>query len=210
MDARRKGLPVLGRVQAALDRGDLDTDDADYMMQAISEIADEIDDTIPPTPVDSDTAKVRLLIVAAGGPGDRHAVELLVARLDAQRWEPRRLTEVSLASDVLSAVRDDVPAAVVIVSLSPGGFAHLRYLSKRLQVANADMKLVVGRWGEGTTSREEQDGLKQLGVNQTTASIVETLQLLHSWRSVLVAAPTMLTSEVEKPADRTIGTLSAM
>ncbi len=203
-------LPGLGRVQAALDRGDLDADDGEYIIQAIKEIADEVDDVIAPLSVDSDTSKVRLLIVAAGGPGDRVAVELLVAQLDTQRWEPRRLTETSLASDILAAVREDVPAAVVIVSLAPGGFAHLRYLSKRLQVAAPEMKLVIGRWGEKAISRDEQDGLKQLGVNQTTASLSETLQLLVSWRSVLVAAPTVLKADAEKAVDAPIGTLSAM
>jgi predicted PurR-regulated permease PerM len=203
-------LPALGQAQAAVENGEFAEEDGTYVIRAVGEIADEVGDAIPAIPREVDGPPVRILIVAAGGKGDALATELLSARLDPHRWESRQLTQTSLASDMLSAIHNDTPAVVVIVALAPVGFASIRYLSKRLQVAGPDVKRIVGRWGGGPISLSEQDGLKQLGIGEVTANLAETLQLLHSWRSMLKSGPVVATSDPENTSSRTIGTLTAM
>ena len=203
-------LPALGEAQAATERGEFAEEDGEYLTHAVSEIADEIGDAIPAAPPEEDGTQVRILIVAAGGRGDALAAEFLAGRLDPRQWETRRLTETSLASDMLTAIRDDSPVVVVIVALAPAGFSTIRYLSKRVRAAESDLKCIVGRWGGGAIPAGEQNELMRLGISEVTASLTDTLQLLRSWRTMLKAASVVAKVDSENPPGREIGTLTAM
>jgi predicted PurR-regulated permease PerM/methylmalonyl-CoA mutase cobalamin-binding subunit len=202
-------LPALGKAQTAVEHGEFTREDEDYIVRTVGEIADDLADGIPTSPAEKDYAPIRLLIVAIGGQGDVLAGELLARRLDHNCWDIVQLTNTSLASDILNAIREDEPAIVIIVALAPTGISAIRYLSKRLGAIGTSLKRVVGRWG-GAVPPEDQDALKELGIDEVTTDLTATVQLLKAWRTMLSSAPPSSKATTNSPSDQQVGTLSAV
>ncbi|MFO0811381.1 MAG: AI-2E family transporter [Gemmataceae bacterium] len=182
-------LPALGAAQLAGARGEIDADDNRFIAQAVREIADDLQGDDSTADRFTEDEAVRVMIVPASGPGDVVAAEMLRDQLRPPIWEVELLPESTLASEAVAMIRRKGPAAVLVISLGPGGFAHTRYLCNRLRASLGDTKLFVGRWGQGEPLDDERQVLADMGVDEVTAGVVATTRLLDTWRAVL-ATPT--------------------
>src|SRR5262245_10692808 len=99
-------------------------------------------------------------------------MELLISRLPTSNWDVQKFDDAALASDLVAGVCNQKPPIVVVVSVAPNGFPHVRYLSKRLRNACAEIKLIIGRWGLVSNSPSERDTLEQLGADGVSPDLV--------------------------------------
>lgn len=203
-------IPALASAQAAADRRELADDDLQSIVLSARRIADDVLDLPQEKSSTGGETQIKLLAVAANEKGDALALELFATQLSPEGWQTQLIDDNTLASELVTAVCKHNPAVVSIISLAPGGFPHVRYLSKRLRNACADVKLLVCRWGEGPVAANEKDALSQLGVDEVTPDLLTTLQLLKSWRSLLASREKKTENPSNAPESQKNGTLSAL
>src|SRR5262249_43273811 len=93
------------------------------------------------------------------------------------------------ASELVTAVEEFQPAAVVFATLPPGGMSHCRYLVGRVRAKYSEVRLIVGRWGCGEPATPEPaDGIR--GADAGDRSVAETRKRLSELHQVLVAETT--------------------
>lgn len=180
-------VPALVLTQEAVDRRELSDDDAEWIVETLSDIVDETVPPVEPDAADADFDSAPLLLAPAGSPGDSLALELLERQLDSQHWEVRRLSDDVLASDVLAAVAEFRPSAIVLGTLAGGEMTQVRYLCKRLRAAHPEVRLLVGRWGREAITAELRNDINRIGVDEIVTSISAMAGLLKSQHSVFLA-----------------------
>jgi predicted PurR-regulated permease PerM len=140
-------LPALCLARHDRDEGALDPNDLRFIVGATREIAEEVGDLRKTGAETAAEERLRVLICPARDDAEHVAAHLLALSLDPNRWEARVAGDETLASELVEQVGDFRPAAVVIVTLPPGGLSHARYLVARLRKRFPDVPLLVGRWG---------------------------------------------------------------
>ena len=189
-------LPALNSVKRDIRRGHLSEDESGHVLTVLG---DAISDTrVCPLP-GSDTAapdrqnasasmdnpnRLKLVVCTAEGEPDRAALEMLQDLLDCQRWDVELVARETLTSELALRVAKDPPAAICIAALQPGSIAHARYLCKKLRIADADVPIVIGRWGRRTVPTADRERLMEVGANAVTTSFADTRRWLDS-RSTL-------------------------
>lgn len=83
-----------------------------------------------------------------------------------------------LASEMLTAVENSAPDAVVISCFSRQAAPQTRYLCKRLRQSVPKMLIVVGQWGSTGDKTKITASLKARGADRVVASITEAADLL--------------------------------
>ena len=78
---------------------------------------------------------------------DEVAVSMLGKLVDAGRVDWSVSSSALMASDVVSAVKEQGIRVLVLVAVPPGGLAHVRYLCKRLRTADPLLPILVVRPG---------------------------------------------------------------
>lgn len=112
---------------------------------------------------------------------DELALRLLSMLLDPAQHQMSVMSSRLLASEVVTAVGREGPAAVCFGTLSPGGFAQIRYLVKRLRAKFPEIAIVVGNWD---MSREPppdwRDRLLSIGANHVGSTLEDVrAHLVH-------------------------------
>ncbi len=116
----------------------------------------------------------------------------------ATRWRlsPRRSSapRCSLTSSAIS------PAVVCIGSLPPGGVAQTRYLCKRIRQQAPNVKIVVGRWGDGGNTERMEKRLRGAGADQLSTSLHDSREQIIP----LLQVATNVTSSAETSAPQLV------
>jgi methylmalonyl-CoA mutase cobalamin-binding subunit len=132
------------------------------------------------------TAKVWILGCPAQDGADEAGLILFQQLLDANKYQVELTSQESLASEVVTAAGEKKPQVVCISALPPGGLAQTRYLCKRLRAHFPYIKLVVGRWGDGSEASDNRTRLLAAGADEVGTSLVETrnivIRLTHQAR----------------------------
>lgn len=200
-------LPALALSHEAADRGELSEDEVDWLTGTLREILE--DENLPAATVEAAEPALEpapLLLAPAGSVGDSLALEVLERRLNGGDWKIHRLSDEALASDVVAAVRQSKPVAVVVGTLAGGELTQVRYLCKRLRIADPEIRIFVGRWGRGPVSNDLRKSLAEVGVEDSVGDIAGMLGLLKSRRSLLATVNDPMPSRPKSPR---IGTASA-
>ena len=116
-------------------------------------------------------------------------LEMLRQLLDPTHWDLEVTALETLTSELAARVTDAPPAIICIASLPPGGLSHARYLCKRLRDASPNIEIIVGRWGQQRNHRLDRERLEQAGASFVTTTLLETLKLLESRRSLVKHMP---------------------
>jgi predicted PurR-regulated permease PerM len=196
-------LPAIVRTTRDHDAGVLNDLDRQTILQAIETIARELTGGAPsaekmaeasPDGVDVEASlrepgaltrapanRLKALGFPVEDDADEVALRLLALRLDPERYEMTVVSRGLLASDVLAAVEREAPAAVCFGALSAGGFAHSRYLVKRLRPRFPEIGIVVWRW---RSTREApiawRDRMVAAGANYVGTTLADVrAQLVH-------------------------------
>jgi len=137
---------------------------------------------------------------------DRTAVELLAGSLDPDRWEVHVTAVDTLVSELLDAIAERKPAAVVVGAVPPGGLSHSRYVVARIRAKFPDVKIMVVRWGRTDEFPDDAGQPKIRGADWVDDTLAQTQRRLADWHPVLAAS-----SEAEAPAGKRelVGTTGA-
>jgi predicted PurR-regulated permease PerM/methylmalonyl-CoA mutase cobalamin-binding subunit len=211
-------IPALAAARRDVRTGRLSEDDLAHLTAAVREVAEEVAEFKPADTAVADAAasagaaaRVRALLVPAKDGVDDAATQLLVRLLDPADWDVATAAVETLTSELLDRIAADEPAAVVIVSLPPGGLTHTRYLCKRIRQRFPDVKVVVCRWTPPGDDGEPAgaDALRAAGADEVTTSLESTQTFLHGWRAVFAESVTAKTGPAKKRGGKAIGTTRA-
>jgi hypothetical protein len=81
-------------------------------------------------------------------------------------------------NQLFASVQDDLgdaekkPTLICIGSLPPGGFAHTRYLCKRLRTRLPKTKIIVGRWGLKGNLEANHEQLTEAGADHVETTLI--------------------------------------
>jgi len=176
-------VPALCLARRDLDDGDLDPADFRFAIRAAREISEEIGELRAEAAGTPDAGRVRVLVVPARDEAEHVAAEILAGGLDANRWEVRVAGEQTLASELVAAVEEFRPAAVVLAALPPGGLSHCRYMVGRVKAKFPDVRVIVGQWGSPEPLSTGSAGIK--GAEGVDRSLSETRKRLTELHAVL-------------------------
>ena len=151
-------LPALYYARQDRDRGLLNEDDAQFVVQATREILDGLAQDAPALserdtgdlPVRSDAgadARIRIVGCPARDEADAVAFEMVRQLLDPARYRIEVIGASMLTAEVVAWVDRHRPALFCIGAVAPGGLNQARHLCMRLRSQCPELKIVVGRWG---------------------------------------------------------------
>jgi hypothetical protein len=166
-------MPALALARRDLERGHLRGSSDREFMQSLRELTDEV---APPSIGLPETGLpvARVLGVPARDEIDELAVQMLAHLLQAQGRPLEVVSSKALTAEVLDKATDTAPAAVVVVSLAPGGLAQTRYLCKRLKTRDPSIKVVVCRAGDAENIDRDRERLKAAGADFVATTLAES------------------------------------
>jgi predicted PurR-regulated permease PerM len=180
-------VPTLIRTKRDHARGELGSDDEQFVLEATREIVDVAD--LPPPLQDAGDDRPLVIGCPARGKADELALDLFRHLVDPALCHFRVLGSELLGSEVVERVRTEQPVVLCIAALPPGGLAPTRYLTKRLRAQFPGVKIVLGRWGQQETLDKIRQRLLELGVDQVGSTLAETRQQLTTLLQVVVRSP---------------------
>jgi predicted PurR-regulated permease PerM len=182
-------FPALLLARKDRDRGELDADNYEFLLQGMREtqedLASVLAETKPETTAKADTTPTKA--VALGCPGrdeaDELALQMFAQLLRLAGYSLEVISSHQLSAEVLERIEREAPAAVCIGSLPPGGLAQARYLCKRIRQQMPNVKIVVGRWGDHDNTERTEKRLHDAGAdhvaNTLSASREQIIPLLQ-------------------------------
>jgi predicted PurR-regulated permease PerM len=167
--------------------GNLSDAELAFAVRAAREVAEEVEATRSgdrALEANGSDTRVPVLLCPAKDEVDRAAVELLAELLDPSRWEVHVAADDTLVSELLAAIGEHKPAAVVVGAVPPGGLSHSRYVVTRIRRTFPDVKILVGRWGRGDEFPDDDTQPKIAGADWVDDTLSETYHRLAHWRPV--------------------------
>jgi predicted PurR-regulated permease PerM len=119
-------------------------------------------------------ARVLVFGCPASDRADELALMLFSRLLDANKCRFEVVSAKRLSAEVISRISEEKPALVCIASLPPSGFAHTRYLCKRLRAHFPEMKILVGCWGLEDDRDRTRKRLSAAGADSVGYTLLET------------------------------------
>jgi hypothetical protein len=98
--------------------------------------------------------------------------------VDPNQYEFEMASADTLVAEIMELVEQRRPRVLFIATLPVGGLAHARHLCKRLKSRFADLKIVVGRWGEKEQLQQHREQLIDSGADYVGGSLSESTQQL--------------------------------
>ena len=195
-------IPALVLAERDHHGGLLDDQTQRFVIQAMRELVEEAGDwrrdltrsekraekegeEVPPDPPES-RPLVQALCVAADDEADQ-LVALMAAQVLRQIGFAADVVEVATLTGQLGQIVEDKGAQVVLISdVPPSGFAHVRYICKRLAVKSPDLPIIIGVWGSTLDAQKARQRLPEYSSLHLVKSLKETVacaqQLLEGLR----------------------------
>jgi len=191
-------LPALLHAKNDRDRGELEADNYEFVLQGIRDNEDDLASALEeyhkeaPPP-----SKARAIGCPGRDEADELALRMLAQMLRLSGYSLEVISSDKLAAEVTGHLAQEAPAVVIIGSLPPGGLSQARYLCKRIRQQAPGVKILVGRWGERDNKERTEKRLLAAGadqvawtLNDSRAQIVPLLQVV----SANEAKPELVTS----------------
>ena len=128
----------------------------------------------PPAP-----AETKVVCIPARDEADELAALMLVQLLNRRGIGARVLSSDLLAAEYVKVVESERPAVACVAAVPPYGYAHARYLCRRLRTQFAQLKLV-----GAILTEHDVDELKQrqppLAADEFATSVRQVLRLIGS------------------------------
>jgi predicted PurR-regulated permease PerM len=203
-------LPMVQLIHQDLIQGQIDEEDADWVLNALQNDLVDLEEWAMKKPdksakeaAGSDSIAEEELPVILGLPAHSLNEEIVVRVLEQSiRDLPCRFHTIStdlLVSERLSEIGVHASLAVCISALPPGDLAHTRQLIKRIRQQYPGLKVFVGRWSPQTQGgRDEHHRLSD--ADEVVASIDAMHGVLQSLLQRERAARTNLTESPSRSA----------
>ena len=163
-------VPTLVRAGRDQLRGDISTEEEQFVVHTIRDALRQRVETVPPpVPASTATRPRRMLGIPARNESDELALEML-SQLLGTDWGLEQLSTAPLASELLLVIADGAPDVLCICSVPPGGLTHARYLSKRIRKEFPDLPIWILRPEAKVASPTDvlaltNDGAQQVGTS---------------------------------------------
>jgi len=148
-------LPALSYAKADQRRGHLSERQEKFVFATIGALQEEMaGDMLAERSSAPASQRITIVGIPAEGDTDERALLLLSDLLDPQHC----IFEIIVAeSEAATKLRENMPAALVIAALAPGGVAQTRHLCRRLRAKAPDLNVIVLRSAptEGPTAQRE-------------------------------------------------------
>lgn len=184
-------LPALLHAKRDHERGELEADSYQFVLQGIRDTEEDLAAAMAEHVKEVPGAN---RAIAIGCPGSDEADELALAMLAQMlRLSGYTLEVVSskkLTAEVLAHLQQEDPPVVIVSSLPPGGLAQARYLCKRLRGQAANVKILIGRWGDAPKNERRQKRLLSAGADQVATTLQEShAQIIPLLQAAANASP---------------------
>jgi len=191
-------LPVLQRAQTAHDRGDLSAEDLQYIHRCVGQFVDE-----PPASAGADSSggeadrgdaddeageerRPAVVGCAVRSVSDDHAAVMFGKLLDRRKFRYDVLTSDTVLGELRAHLEDEMPAAVCLFAIPPGGVTQTRLLSKRLRREFPELKILVLCWRKDDDDSRLAEHFEQ-ATDGFATSLLELRGKLHTLLPVLAA-----------------------
>ncbi len=180
-------LPALTLTKRDHERGVLDDDDEQFILRAMNDLVGDLstleDVLAKPAPTlssekpNGQAEPARQVPVQAFAAADE--VDELALRIFQQLLQPAEAKiEVAsvrmLTSETMALVAKEQTGVVLVGALPPGGLAQTRHLCKRLKARFPDLKILVGRWGQGENVERTREQLLASGADFVATTQTES------------------------------------
>ena len=188
-------VPALGRAKRDLLQGNVTEAELQFVWQTTREILAE---PIFDTPVETAAAngnssinpkpelslpKLRIIGCPARDESDELGLVMLSQLLDRKRFDVEIVGAAQLTSEILARTAETNAPLLCIASLSPDGLPHTRALCKRVRRRFPDIKILIGRLGNGTT---KTDDLMAAGADKISTTMIEFRDQVAQMSQVIV------------------------
>lgn len=168
-------VPALARVRHEQRLGQLEPAAATAAAAALPPMFADL--TPEAEAVKSPLAKDSVLAVWSLCPMSETAASMLPDRLHQIPCSFLLFNAQSLASDVISRLREAPPLGITLLHLHPTDFPRVTATLRRLRRALPDLPIIVARWGEQSLTPSEREELGGLGAT----AVVATPSELAAW-----------------------------
>ena len=197
-------VPALGHAKRDLLRGNLTETELHFVGQTTREILAEpnlekpmdagaTNGAVSLTPeLEPSPSQAKLLIIGcpARDESDELGLVMLGNLLDRRRFELKIIGAATLTSEVIARIAETNAPILCIASLSADGLPHTRALCKRVRLRFPEIKILVGRMGNGTASTDE---LLTAGADRISTTMMEFREQVMQISQVI---------EPERPNDK--------
>jgi predicted PurR-regulated permease PerM len=172
-------------------RGELDGDDAQFLLQAIRELL-RVElapqeqpgrlangQVSPEGSVSLPEPSVQVIASHAGGEEEDLALELMRHLLEAEGWALKAVPPGRLRSAV-KEFAERGKSIVCVAAIPPGALVRLRGLCQRLRASFPQEKIVAGRWGQTEDIEPLKSVLRGAGADDVATTMLETREQIRS------------------------------
>ena len=131
-----------------------------------------------------EVAPVPILFCPARDDFDQVGVEMFQQLLKPGKWDVHTVDANTLAAELVAQVEDRKVGLICIGSLVPGGWAHTRYLCKRLRSQFPNLRILIGRWGAQIIQETNHEHTEELEAESVTVTLLDTQRELEGWFGV--------------------------
>jgi predicted PurR-regulated permease PerM len=194
-------VPALVLAKHNREHDELTQEEEKFIVDATQEIASEVvvpkaESSLDPEDGESSNgaaqpvpARVLVFGCPASDRADELALTLFSRLLDANKCRFEVVSAERLSAEVISRISEEKPCVVCIASLPPSGFAHTRYLCKRLRAHFPEMKILAGCWGLEDDHDRTRKRLTAAGADSVGFRLIETRGQLVPLIQVYAHAP---------------------
>jgi predicted PurR-regulated permease PerM len=182
-------LPGLNLARQHRERGELNAEDEQFILQGTQEAIDELLPLVKTSspkasgpkasgPKHSAPAFVHVLGCPARDKLDELSLRMFRNILPENLCQLKLVPSGLLVTDMVRVLEENQAELVIIASLSAGGLPHTRYLCKRLRGVYPDLKILVGCWGCPDPLDRSRKRLQDAGVDHIATTLVASRQQL--------------------------------
>jgi hypothetical protein len=168
-------LPALLHAKRDRDRGELEPDDYEFVLQGIRDNEDDLASALDayhkeaPPP-----SKARAIGCPGRDEADELALRMLAQLLRLSGYSLEVISSDKLVAEVAGHLAKEAAAVVIVGSLPPGGLSQVRYLCKRIRQQAAGVKILVGRWGDSENKERTEKRVLASGADQVAWTLSDS------------------------------------
>lgn len=177
-------VPALSLAERDVQQGALDDSQREFVWESVRDFVEEHTAARPASNCDG---HVRVVGCAARNPADDLVLGMLQESI-SRDCDFLAVRADLMVSEKLAEVARDVPDAVLISAIAPGGTSHVRYLCKRIRQDHPRLRIIVGRWGYQGDRERLTANLRSLGADHVVLDLAGAIDALDRVPAIPLSA----------------------